>query len=157
MQRPNQPSVPSPLSVHLSRLPLEKPVHYYSQQGERSWKSRHIDLPCRKHLWKQFPWFFFPPSVCLPKGFDQLLFDLYKWNKWNFGGQVCFRTHKNGANKLRKVFFFFNCLVKVGFFSNNNKKAPCSHNNKKYDSIYSVQTWCVDWDAKHSDQLGNPQ
>lgn len=48
-------------------------------------------------------------------------------------------------------------MSQVGFFSNNNKKAPCSHNNK-YDSIYSVQTWCVEmintltnWEIRSND------
>lgn len=47
----------------------------------------------------------FPQSVCLPKGLDQLLFDLYKWNKWNFGGRVCLRIHTTLAKKDSKVFF----------------------------------------------------
>lgn len=53
----------SALPPSLSFSPPKKSVlHYYSQQGWESWEYRHVDLPCRKHLWKQFPGFL---SVCL--------------------------------------------------------------------------------------------
>lgn len=106
-------------SVHLSRLPLYKPVlHYYSQQGERCWESRRIDLPCRKHLWKQFPCFFLRVSVCLQVEINCSIYT----------NEVSETLEDECVSELTKLEttnfakFFWNCLIKVDLFSNNNKK-----------------------------------
>lgn len=99
--------------------PPKKPVlHYYSQQGGESWEYRHIDLPCRKHLWKQFPGFLHTLSVCLKVRINCCSIYTNERSETLEDRRILELTWLEPTNCYLKYYFFH--LVK--FWINNKKK-----------------------------------